>query len=260
MEYAESRPYQTGDDVRSIDWRVTARTARTHTKLYEEERERPVWLCVDLRSSMRFATRNAFKSVLASHVAALLAWSALAQGDRIGGVCWTDSGLLAIPPRRGRAALNALFAMMIRAGLTASDSVDEPHSRHSSSLHQVLASGGSAASIEVFSDFMSFDRHELNELSSFAQRQRCRLVQVIDPIEDDPPPIAGAWLIDASGQFARLDPHGISPERAPARQMRERLLALPSRSGLELATAHTTETPEAIARRMLMSAASGRGP
>ncbi|MEQ8659878.1 MAG: DUF58 domain-containing protein, partial [Gammaproteobacteria bacterium] len=66
MEYDESRPYQPGDDIRQIDWRVTARTGRPHTKLFREERERPVFLCVDYRHGMFFATQGVFKSVQAA--------------------------------------------------------------------------------------------------------------------------------------------------------------------------------------------------
>jgi uncharacterized protein (DUF58 family) len=84
MEYHESRPYQPGDDIRAIDWRVTARSGRTHTKVYREERERPVLLWLDLTRSMFFGTRSCFKSVLASKLAALLAWSSLQHGDRVG--------------------------------------------------------------------------------------------------------------------------------------------------------------------------------
>ena len=77
MEYSESRIYLPGDDIRSIDWRVTARTGHTHTKLFQEERERPVFFVVDLGGRMRFGTRRAFKSVVAAEAASLLAWAAV---------------------------------------------------------------------------------------------------------------------------------------------------------------------------------------
>ena len=86
MSFAEVRPYQAGDDIRCIDWRVTARTGKTHTKVYREERERPVLLWVDYRKPMFFGTRNSFKSVVAAKTAALLAWSTAQHGDRLGGL------------------------------------------------------------------------------------------------------------------------------------------------------------------------------
>ena len=77
MEYSESRIYLPGDDIRSIDWRVTARTGHTHTKLFHEDRERPVFFVVDLGGHMRFGTLRAFKSVVAAEAASLLAWAAV---------------------------------------------------------------------------------------------------------------------------------------------------------------------------------------
>ncbi|MFZ2172135.1 MAG: DUF58 domain-containing protein, partial [Methylococcaceae bacterium] len=91
MEFDEARLYQPGDDIRSIDWRVTARTGKTHTKVYREERERPVFISVDNRPAMHFATRGVFKSVLAAKLAGLLAWTAQNHGDRIGGQIFTGS-------------------------------------------------------------------------------------------------------------------------------------------------------------------------
>ena len=104
MEYAESRPYQPGDDIRALDWRVTARTGRPHTKLFQEERERPVYLAIDLRPSMAFATRGVFKSVLAARTAALIAWKTVAEHNRIGGVLMGPGAVVDLPPGRGEVA------------------------------------------------------------------------------------------------------------------------------------------------------------
>ena len=89
MEFDESRPYQPGDDPRNIDWRVTARSTQAYTKLFREERERPVLVVTDLRANMHFATQGCFKSVNASRAAALIAWAAHHRGDRLHG-CGRD--------------------------------------------------------------------------------------------------------------------------------------------------------------------------
>lgn len=102
MEFDESRLYQPGDDIRNIDWRVTARTGKTHTKLFREERERPVFLWVDLRAPMFFATRGRFKSVFASQLAGMLAWSAVHHGDRLGGVIFSETTSRELKPHRGK--------------------------------------------------------------------------------------------------------------------------------------------------------------
>ena len=90
MEFDEVRLYQPGDDIRTIDWRVTARSGKAHTKLFREERERSVILCVDFRRTMYFGTRGAYKSVAAAKAAALFAWSAEHQGDRLGGLLFSE--------------------------------------------------------------------------------------------------------------------------------------------------------------------------
>jgi hypothetical protein len=102
MEFDETRLYQPGDDIRSIDWRVTARTGKTHTKVFREERERPVFISVDDRLTMQFATRGVFKSVLAAKLAGLLAWAAEYHGDRIGGQIFSELECRELKPQNGR--------------------------------------------------------------------------------------------------------------------------------------------------------------
>lgn len=86
MEFDEVRHYQAGDDIRAIDWRVTARTGSPHTKLFREEQERPVFIVTDLSLTQFFGTQLLFKSVQSCHLAAALAWQAQQRGDRVGGL------------------------------------------------------------------------------------------------------------------------------------------------------------------------------
>ncbi len=109
MEFAESRLYQPGDDVKSIDWRVTARTGQTHTKLFQEERERPIVILTDMRAMMQFGTRNRFKSNLAAEVAAMMAWTGHDGGDRVGGLVMTRDGLRDFPAARTRRSVLGLL-------------------------------------------------------------------------------------------------------------------------------------------------------
>jgi len=102
MEFAEVREYQSGDEVRSIDWNVTARMQRPYVKRYIEERELTVMLAVDVSGSERFGTRRRFKSELASELAAVLAMSAIRNNDRVGGLMFTDHVEHVVPPRKGR--------------------------------------------------------------------------------------------------------------------------------------------------------------
>jgi uncharacterized protein (DUF58 family) len=119
LEFEEVRPYVAGDDVRSIDWRVTARRGRAHTKLFREEREQPVWLLADLNSGLFFGSRMQLKSMVAVRAAALLAWVAAFGGDRIGALVVADDEARVLKPRSREAGvlpiLNALIELQPRA-------------------------------------------------------------------------------------------------------------------------------------------------
>ncbi len=107
LDFDEVRAYQAGDEIRSIDWRVTARTGEAHTKIYKEEKEKPVFVLLDLRSPMFFGSRTYFKSVSACHVAALLAWASVKRGDRFGALIFSEQQEKDLKPRTGnKAALN----------------------------------------------------------------------------------------------------------------------------------------------------------
>ena len=102
VDFSEVRSYQPGDDIRAMDWRVTARNQKPHIKLFREERERPVMIVCDLRSSMFFGTQYAFKSVLAADLVSLFSWSALNNGDRIGALLFDNNREIDIRPKPGR--------------------------------------------------------------------------------------------------------------------------------------------------------------
>ncbi|HEX8848756.1 MAG TPA: DUF58 domain-containing protein [Gemmatimonadaceae bacterium] len=102
MEFAEVREYQAGDEVRSIDWNVTARMRRPFVKRYVEERELTVMLAVDLSGSERFGTQGRFKSELATELGAVLGMSAVRNNDRVGAVLFTDQIEHVLPPKKGR--------------------------------------------------------------------------------------------------------------------------------------------------------------
>ena len=104
MDFDEVRIYQPGDDVRSIDWRVTAKTQTPHTKIYREERERPVLVVCDLRSPMFFGSQH-LKSVVACEVAAALAWAGLNANDRVGSLVFGPQHQAEVKPRRSHHAV-----------------------------------------------------------------------------------------------------------------------------------------------------------
>src|SRR5690606_28940017 len=111
-ECDESRPYQPGDDLRTMDWRVMARTGKPHTKVFREERNRPVFVWLDLRAPMMFGTQRAFKAVRAAEAAALVAWGAIANGDRLGGLVFSDTEHEERRPRLGRRSALTLLQLV----------------------------------------------------------------------------------------------------------------------------------------------------
>jgi len=113
MEFDEARPYQAGDEVRHLDWRVTARTGKPYTKMFREERERPVFLWVDYRETMFFATRGAFKAVRAAQIAALLGWGAHHHGDRVGSIIFSRQSHRELQPLRGKAGVFHLIKQLV---------------------------------------------------------------------------------------------------------------------------------------------------
>ncbi|MCP5151255.1 MAG: DUF58 domain-containing protein [Chromatiales bacterium] len=189
MEYTESRPYLPGDDIRNIDWRVTARTGRAHTKLFEEERERPVLLVVDLGGSMFFGTRRSFKSVLAVEVASLLAWAVLRVGDRIGAIVTAPASHAELKPAGGpRAVLRVLAALAELSTPPAEAPAPEPRLGRAVERARRVARPGSLC--VMVSDLYGLDddaRHHLGRL-----RAHCDVVavHVTDPLESEPPPPA----------------------------------------------------------------------
>ena len=198
MEFAEVREYQSGDEVRSIDWNVTARMGRPFVKRYIEERELTVMLAVDLSGSERFGTRGRFKSELASELAAVLAMSAIRNNDRVGAVLFTDRIEHVVPPRKGRRHALRLMRDLL---------VFEPVGTRTDLPAALEFTGKMIAHksiIFVVSDFQAEDiEHPLKLL---AQRHDVIAVTVDDPSERTLPDIGLARFIDPeSGETLDID-------------------------------------------------------
>ena len=114
VDFDQVRVYQAGDDVRTSDWRVTARTQEPHTKLFHEERERPIFIMVEQSRRLFFGSGLMFKSVLAAQAAALVGWAALGHNDRVGGLVFGDNEHYEIKPRRSKQSLLQLLNRLVR--------------------------------------------------------------------------------------------------------------------------------------------------
>lgn len=184
LEFDEVRGYQPGDDIRAIDWRVTARTGEAHTKLFHEDRERPVLLIVDQRASMRFGSRNCFKSVLAAELASLLAWSALDANERVGALIIDDNAHRELRPRNNRRAVLALLSALCEP--PESQATPLPMHEALRSARRVARTGSSVFIISDFRDATEAAARE--ELFQLARHTEITALQCSDPLESALPP------------------------------------------------------------------------
>lgn len=204
IEFEEVRCYEPGDDVRNIDWRVTARTGTAHTKMFREERERPVYILVDQRPGMFFGSRETLKSVQAVHAAALLAWSTLAGGDRVGGLVLGDGEHHEIRPRRSRRAVMELLRLChdfnARLGAQTRRPAAEPSTLGGAlaTMRRVVRPG---SLVFVLSDFADWDESAERQIHLLARRAEIAAICVTDPLEIELP--AGGRCSVSDGRLRR---------------------------------------------------------
>lgn len=199
MDFSEVRLYQPGDDIRSIDWRVTARTGKAHTKLFTEERERPVYFVVDTGASMQFGTRVAFKSVIAAKLAGLLAWSALSHGDRIGGILFSGKEHEEIKPNNTKRGILTFFKKLVEWNQRnlSSDKLSEVSDFYDVAVRlKRVARPGSV--VYLISDFNQIDEKAEMYFSLIAKHCELIMINVFDPLEKHSPPPGNYMLTDGS--------------------------------------------------------------
>ena len=204
MDYQESRVYQAGDDVRSMDWRVTARTGKPHIKLYQEERERPVVLFIDLNPGMFFGSRGMLKSVVAARAAILIAWAAAAHGDRIGGMLF-NGGYWDLQPRGGKHGVLRLIRQVVehtdpRAGLSA----QLPSGGLNTALCRLRRVSRPGSLIVLLGDYYGIDDDSGNHLLRLCQHSDVVAIQVVDPLEEAAP-VAARYGVMAGSRVGILD-------------------------------------------------------
>ncbi len=193
IDFEEFRPYQPGDDIRLIDWRVTARTSRPFTKVFREERERPVIIAVDQTHNMYFGSRTAFKSVVAAQAAALFCWLAIDNGDRVGGLVFSDCASRLVRPKRSRrSALHLLHQVHEFNQALGGSAVEEPISGADSGLSQALGRIRKilrpGSTLYVISDFVSLDARAVRYLNQLSQHNNVVCCFVYDVLEESLPP------------------------------------------------------------------------
>ena len=201
VDYVESRHYLPGDDIRNMDWRVTARTGRAHTKIFQEERERPVLVAVDISQSLYFGTRSRLKSVAAGQLAAAVAWASVRRGDRVGAFLFTSDDHRELRPAGGRRG-----AMRVIQGLVDWLNPARPQQGFkplSVSLERVRHAVRPGSLVLIISDFFNLDEQCHRHLSRLRQHNDVIGCQVMDPAEEFLP--AGRFPISDGENSAMLD-------------------------------------------------------
>ncbi|SJZ97993.1 cytoplasmic protein [Vibrio cincinnatiensis] len=183
MDFAEVRQYQPGDDIRTIDWRVTARTGKPHTKLFCEEREKPVVLYVDLSASMQFGSTLLLKSVLAAHMASLLSWLAVAQHDRIGAIIDLGHQQLELKPTARHKGALQIMAHLVKGQQQALAQASTPFASMKSGLLALNHLCPKGSEIIIISDFVRYDDDLKPLFNQLSRHNQVRMVHIIDPLE-----------------------------------------------------------------------------
>lgn len=197
MDFDEVREYRHGDEIRNIDWRVTARMRKPYLKVYREERERVVMLCVDNGAHMQFGTRNTFKSVQAAKIAALLGWSAQGHGDRVGGVIFGISQTRFFRPTRTQRQFSQLLRTLCEPPTASTSSSKELH-HILPILNRSTVTGGL---LFLISDFHNNNPDSLRRsLSQLHQHHEVVLVNISDPADEYLPMVGRVRFSNAEGQ------------------------------------------------------------
>ncbi|MDP2494577.1 DUF58 domain-containing protein [Shimia thalassica] len=188
LNFEELRNYQHGDDIRTIDWKVTARTGEPYVRVYTEERDRPALLLVDQRMSMFFGTSRNMKSVTAAEAAALASWRLRLQGDRVGGLIFGDARVAELPPRASGVALNRFLSVLADANglLDSGLEVPEPMSLNQQ-LEAAVRIAKTGMMILIFSDFHGVDARSDKLIRRLTQHNDVLAFPITDPAGRDLP-------------------------------------------------------------------------
>lgn len=200
MQFAEHRPYQPGDDIRHIDWRVTARQNEPHTKCFEPERERPLLLLTHFTSSQCFGSRFPIKSMVVAEAAATLAWAGLQGDDRVGGIVAGSDRVSSYRPERRRQTVLRLLERVVREHNRLQPSVEPPGT---AMLHEALTElrriTRPGSRVFLISDLMAMDAQTESELRALATHNEVAALRILDPLEVGPPPPGRYGLVSPEG-------------------------------------------------------------
>jgi len=208
VDFEEFRAYQPGDDIRQIDWRVTARTGRPFTKVFREERERPVIIGCDQSHNMFFGSQVAFKSVVAAEAAAIICWTTVDNGDRVGGVVFSDTQQELVKPRRSkRSALRFLDTLARYNQDRVQHHTDDQVAGENylqQALEQIYRITRPGSNVYLISDFQGFNERCRQYLHQLAIHNSVTCIFIYDALEENLP-IPGVYSITDGNQRSTIN-------------------------------------------------------
>ena len=213
VDFDQVRVYQAGDDVRTIDWRVTARTQEPHTKLFHEERERPIYILVEQSRRLFFGSGLQFKSVLAAQAASLIGWAALGHNDRIGGLVFSDQEHHEIKPRRSKQSLLQLLNRLVRANQALHSEIAADRDAFGLALRRAREVLRPGSLVIVLCDERALSDGSEQQLTLLARHTDLLLLPLSDPLDHDLP-AAGLLRFAERGAQLELDTHGAELRQA----------------------------------------------
>ncbi|MDY7559422.1 DUF58 domain-containing protein [Pseudomonas sp. 10B1] len=229
VDFDQVRVYQAGDDVRTIDWRVTARTQEPHTKLFHEERERPIFILVEQSRRLFFGSGLMFKSVLAAQTAALIGWAALGHNDRVGGLVFGDHEHYEIKPRRSKQSLLQLLNRLVRVNQSLDTEIAADRDAFGIALRRAREVLRPGSLVFVICDERAISDAAEQQLTLLSRHCDLLLLPLSDPLDHALP---AAGLLRFAERGAQLELDTLNPDlrlayraQGEARVARWKLLA-----------------------------------
>lgn len=204
LNFEELRHYRAGDDIRSMDWKVTQRTGKPHVKVYTEEKERNVYLAIDQRMTMFFGSSHKMKSVIAAELAALMAWRVVETGDRIGAVIYNDDEIKVVPAKRGRNHVVNVLAEIIKKNHQLNLSIPQVNDEckaFNKMLNKLHMISGHNALVILIGDGHGWDQQSTDYIKKIRQHSEVIACHVFDPLELDLPKMAQMVVSDGNNQI-----------------------------------------------------------
>lgn len=203
LNFEELRHYRAGDDIRTMDWKVTNRTGKPHVRVYSEERERPVLLLVDQRINMFFGSQLKMKSVIAAELAALSAWRVLSVGDRVGALVFNDTEIIEIRPQRSRKTVMQILqsVMTLNHALQAEYAVGQNDEQLNLALREAERLSGHDYLIVIISDMSGWNDETVKRIKRLAQHNDVMASLVFDALEKNLPDSSRLVLSDGDKQI-----------------------------------------------------------